>query len=41
VICFVSLIPFFAFRNFSRMLGPDRLNALLFGPNVGQPRGVR
>jgi hypothetical protein len=31
LILFVSLIPFFAFRNFSRELGPGRLNALLFG----------
>jgi hypothetical protein len=31
LISFVSLIPFFAFRNFSRVLGPDRLHALLFG----------
>ncbi len=32
VISFVALIPFFAFRNLSRALGADRLNALLFGP---------
>lgn len=32
VILFVSLIPFFAFRNLSRKLGPGRLNAILFGP---------
>lgn len=31
VIMFVALIPFFAFRNFSRALGAGRLNALLFG----------
>ena len=31
VILFVSLIPFFAFRNVSRELGPGQLNAMLFG----------
>ncbi len=31
VILFFELMPFFAFRNFSRALGPDRINALLFG----------
>jgi hypothetical protein len=31
VIMFVSLIPFFAFRNLSLILGADRLTALLFG----------
>src|SRR6266550_8367749 len=31
VILFVALIPFFAFRNVSRELGPGRLNAMLFG----------
>jgi hypothetical protein len=37
VICFVSLIPFFAFRNFSRALGAERLRALLFGPGDIRP----
>lgn len=31
VISFVALIPYFAFRNFSRALGAGRLNAMLFG----------
>jgi hypothetical protein len=31
VILFVALIPFFAFRNVSRELGPGQLNAMLFG----------
>lgn len=31
VILFFTLIPFFAFRNFNRALGPDRMKALLFG----------
>jgi hypothetical protein len=31
VILFVSLIPFFAFRNVDRELGPGQLNAMLFG----------
>lgn len=35
VISFVALIPFFAFRNFSRALGPGRVNALLFGSGGG------
>jgi hypothetical protein len=30
-ILFIALIPFFAFRNISRVLGPDRVNAMLFG----------
>jgi hypothetical protein len=30
LILFVSLIPFFAFRNLSRELGADRLKAMLF-----------
>jgi hypothetical protein len=30
-ILFVSLIPYFAFQNVSRALGPDRLKGLLFG----------
>jgi hypothetical protein len=38
VILFVALIPFFAFRDVSRELGPGRLNTMLFGPmvNVGE-----
>lgn len=39
VICFVSLIPFFAFTNFSRVLGPERLNAILFGTGDSAPDG--
>jgi hypothetical protein len=31
VILFVALIPFFAFRNVGRELGPGQLNAMLFG----------
>lgn len=31
MIFFVALVPFFAFRNVSRELGPGRLNVLLFG----------
>ena len=31
LILFVSLIPFFAFRNISRELGEGQLNAMLFG----------
>ena len=31
LILFVSLIPFFGFRNLSRELGADRLKAMLFG----------
>jgi hypothetical protein len=30
VILFFALIPFFAFRNFNRVLGPDRLHSMLF-----------
>jgi len=30
-IYFVALIPFFAYRNLGRELGPGRLNAMLFG----------
>jgi hypothetical protein len=30
VILFVALIPFFAFRNVGRELGPGQLNAMLF-----------
>jgi hypothetical protein len=37
MIFFVALIPFFAFRNLSRELGPDRLNALLFGTAIKPP----
>ena len=33
-ILFVALIPFFAFRNVSRELGAERLNAMLFGSSV-------
>ena len=39
VICFVSLIPFFAFRNLGRVLGTDRLNALLFGTGAENSGG--
>lgn len=35
VILFFALIPYFAFRNFSRVLGPGRMNALLFGASAG------
>jgi hypothetical protein len=31
VILFVAMIPFFAFRNLSLVLGADRLKSLLFG----------
>ena len=31
LILFIALIPFFAFRNISRVLGADHLNAMLFG----------
>ncbi len=31
VIMFVALIPFFAFRNLSLVLGADKLTGLLFG----------
>ncbi len=31
VILFVALIPFFAFRNVSRELGPGQLHAMMFG----------
>jgi hypothetical protein len=34
VILFVAMIPFFAFRNVSRVLGPGRLHAMLFGTAV-------
>lgn len=34
VILFVSLVPFFAFRNISRKLGPGRLNAMLFSSGM-------
>jgi hypothetical protein len=41
VIYFVALIPYFAFRNLSRVLGPGRLNAMLFGTaaDTGAPLG--
>ena len=32
VIFFFALIPFFGFRNLSRAIGPDRMKAILFGP---------
>ena len=32
VILFFALVPFFAFRNFNRALGPGRMRAMLFGP---------
>lgn len=31
VILFFTLMPFFAFRNFNRALGPERMNTMLFG----------
>jgi hypothetical protein len=34
VILFVSLIPFFAFRNLGRELGPNQLRAMLFGTDI-------
>ena len=37
VLFFVSLIPFFAFKHFSRELGHDRMRAMLFGTDVGTP----
>ena len=36
VISFFGLIPFFAFRSFTRALGADRMNALLFGTTPGE-----
>jgi hypothetical protein len=30
VMVFLALIPFFTYRNLSRLLGPDRLRAILF-----------
>jgi hypothetical protein len=33
---FISLIPFFAFRHFSRVLGGDRLRAILFRKEGGE-----
>ena len=36
VVSFAALIPFFAFRSFSRALGADRLRTLLFGTSVGR-----
>ena len=35
VIMFVALVPFFAFRNLSLVLGEDKLTALLFGSASG------
>jgi hypothetical protein len=34
VIMLVALVPFFAFRNLSLLLGPDRLSLLIFGAPV-------
>ena len=34
VILFVSLIPFFAFRNLGREIGPKQLSAMLFGSGI-------
>jgi hypothetical protein len=34
VIFFIEMLPYFAFRNVSRELGPGRLNAMLFGTKV-------
>ena len=36
-ILFFALIPFFAFRNFNRALGPGRMKALLFGSPLRPP----
>ena len=36
---FVALIPFFAFRNLSRELGADRLEAMLFGMAAKRAKG--
>lgn len=36
VIFFFTLIPFFSFRNFSRAIGPDRMNEILFGTRFGR-----
>ncbi len=38
VIFFFTLIPFFAFRNFNRALGPERMKSLLFGPDRAEFR---
>jgi len=32
IMVFVGLIPFFAYRNFARVIGPERMRAILFGP---------
>jgi hypothetical protein len=40
LILFVALIPFFAFRNVSRVLGSSQLNAMLFG-TAANVRDVR
>jgi hypothetical protein len=37
LIMFVTLIPFFAFRNVSRELGRGRLEAMVFGSGMGFP----
>ena len=37
VILFVALTPFFAFRNLSHVIGPERLNAMLFGEAPSSP----
>lgn len=38
VIFFIELLPYFAFRNLNRELGPGRLNAMLFGTKVPDDR---
>ena len=37
-IFFIEMLPYFAFRNVSRELGPGRLNAMLFGTKVPDNR---
>ncbi len=37
MILFVSLIPYFTFRNFTRVLGWERTRTLLFGSRTGEP----
>jgi hypothetical protein len=37
LILFFSLMPYFAFRNIARVLGPGRLKALLFDVRKGEP----
>ena len=41
VILFITLIPFFAFRNIAQEVGPDRIRAMLFGTreDAGRPAG--